>query len=72
MRTAGQQTFWSLNSTATATYEHFPYPLENLTGTVRIEANVSRWDVASRYDGDNRVITLNGHVRIHWRHLAST
>lgn len=48
---------------ATATYEHFPYPLENLTGTVRIEGErITLKDVASRYDGDNRVITLNGHV----------
>lgn len=48
---------------ATATYEHFPYPLENLTGAVRIEPDrITLENVVSRYDTDNRVIRLNGRV----------
>ncbi|MBE0537269.1 MAG: hypothetical protein IH624_16520 [Phycisphaerae bacterium] len=48
---------------ATAMYEHFPYPLENLTGTVQIESDrITLTNVVSRYDGDDRIIRMNGHV----------
>ncbi len=48
---------------AGALYEHFPYPLENLTGRVIVEGDqVTLKDVVSRYEGDDRVITLNGSV----------
>jgi len=48
---------------AAAVYEHFPYPMQNLTGTVEItEDNIAFKDVVSRYDGDSRVIRMNGHV----------
>jgi hypothetical protein len=48
---------------AQAVYEHFPYPLENLTGKVCIgPEKVTLEDVVSRYDGDDRMIRLNGTV----------
>ena len=48
---------------AKALYKHFPYPLENLTGNVRIEPEKITLDnVVSRYSGDDRMIRLNGTV----------
>ncbi len=48
---------------AGALYEHFPYPLENLTGRVIVDGDqVSLKNVVSRYEGDDRLITLNGSV----------
>jgi len=46
---------------AQAVYQHFPYPLKNLTGTVYIEPGILKLDrVVSRYDG--RSITMKGHI----------
>ena len=43
-------------------YEHFPYPLENMTGrVVMMPDSVEFQEVVSHYD-DDRVITLNGQV----------
>jgi len=48
---------------AGALYEHFPYPLENLTGRVIVEGEqVTLKNIVSRYEGDDRLITLNGSV----------
>ena len=48
---------------AGALYEHFPYPLENLTGRVIVEGDqVTLKNIVSRYEGDDRLITLNGSV----------
>jgi hypothetical protein len=45
-------------------YEHFPYPLENMTGQVVIsKEGVTLRDIVSHYD-DERNVTLNGEVRI--------
>jgi len=46
---------------AQAVYQHFPYPLKNLTGNVYIEPGTLELDhVVSQYDG--RSITLNGQI----------
>jgi len=46
---------------AQAIYQHFPYPLKNLTGTVYIEPGTLKLDqVVSQYDG--RSITLDGEI----------
>ncbi|MCD6393869.1 MAG: hypothetical protein J7M40_10210 [Planctomycetes bacterium] len=48
---------------AGALYEHFPYPLENLTGRVIVDGEqVTLKNIVSRYEGDDRLITLNGSV----------
>ncbi|MHC5060024.1 MAG: translocation/assembly module TamB domain-containing protein [Planctomycetota bacterium] len=46
---------------ARAIYQHFPYPLKNLTGRVSVKpGNFELTQVVSQYDG--RSITLNGRV----------
>jgi hypothetical protein len=46
---------------AQAVYQHFPYPLKNLTGTVYVEpGTLELKQVVSQYDG--RRITLNGRI----------
>lgn len=48
---------------AKAIYQHFPYPLENVTGKVTMQpGRIDFENVVSRYDGDDRTITLNGEV----------
>jgi hypothetical protein len=48
---------------ASAVYKHFAYPLENLTGRMKMEKEqVTFTDVVSRYTGDARMIRLNGTV----------
>ena len=43
-------------------YKHFPYPLENLTGTVSVESDhVELKELVSHFN-DNRKVTLNGKV----------
>ena len=47
---------------ASVTYEHFPYLLKNITGTVRVEPDEIVLDqLAAHYDDDRRV-RLNGRV----------
>lgn len=44
-------------------YEHFPYPLENMTGKVIMKKDsVQLQDMVSHYD-DGRRVTLNGYVQ---------
>jgi len=46
---------------AQAVYQHFPYPLKNLTGKVYIEPGILKLDrLISRYDG--RSITMKGKI----------
>lgn len=46
-----------------ALYKHFPYPLENISGRVQIEPEKITLDnLVSRYDGDSRMIRLDGTV----------
>jgi len=48
---------------AGALYEHFPYPLENLTGKVSVRHDrITLENIVSRYQTDNRLITLNGNI----------
>ncbi|RKY09862.1 MAG: hypothetical protein DRP66_01200, partial [Planctomycetota bacterium] len=48
---------------AGALYKHFPYPLANLTGRVIVEGEQATLkNIVSRYEGDDRLITLNGSV----------
>lgn len=43
-------------------YEHFPYPLENMTGKAELKReHVKLLDIVSHYD-DSRQVTLNGEV----------
>ncbi len=48
---------------AKAVYQHFPYPMDNVTGKVIMQpGRIDFENVVSRYDGDDRTITLNGEV----------
>lgn len=49
---------------AGATYKHFPYPLENLTGTIRVESSqIQLKHLQAVYD-DGRKVGLDGQVYI--------